>query len=86
VSAEVRQATREWFRDNARACVAEVESGAVKLGSHYSLEQYRADMAEREAQAMRGDYDRSFAFQQRAKWIAGEPCAPLLPMYEGVAK
>ena len=78
---KIRQQTREWFRDNALACTAEVESGAVKLASHYPLELYRARNLVRAEEAMRGDYDHSFAFQQRAQWIAGIDAPALLPMY-----
>lgn len=78
---QTRVKTREWFRDNALACIADAESGKIKLASHYSLEQYRADMQARAAAAVAGEYDNSFTFRQRAEWIEGKPARALLPNY-----
>lgn len=78
---KLRQKTREWFRDNALACIAEVETGNVRLPSHYPLERYRADCEAKARAAMAGEYDHSFAFRQRAEWIEGKPSRALLPKY-----
>lgn len=78
ITPELRQATREWFRDNALACIAEAESGEVRVND---LDEYRAWRLRCADEAMAGEYDRSLTFLQRASWIAGEPSVPLLPMY-----
>ena len=63
---ETRQKTREWFRDNALACITEMESGAVKVNDP---NKYIEQMKQRAVEAMRGDYDGSFTFLRRAHYI-----------------
>ena len=72
---ETRQKAREWFRDNALACIAEMESGAVKVNAP---SKYRKQMEQRAVEAMRGDYDSSFTFLQRAHYIETGECIVLL--------
>lgn len=74
-----QQLARQWFHDNALACIAEVESGAVKLASHYPVELYREKKLEDAQAALRGDYDHTFTFRQRAQWIETGVCVPLFP-------
>ena len=76
MNAETRQKTREWFRDNAFACIAEAESGVVKVND---LPKYKRQQAQRADGAMRGDYDHTFAFLQRAHFIETGECRALLP-------
>lgn len=76
---ETIQRTREYFRDNALACIAEVESGAVILPSHTSLESYAAWRRAEAEEAMRGDWDNSFTFRQMAEYLETGVCRALLP-------
>ena len=76
---ETVQRTREHFRDNALACIAEVESGAVVLPSHTSLESYRAWRLAEAAEAMSGAWDHTFTFRQMAEYLETGVCRALLP-------
>jgi hypothetical protein len=73
---ETIQATRQWFADNARACIAEVQSGEVRVND---LPAYTAWREESAAAALRGDYDRTLTFLQRATYIQTGDCPALLP-------
>ena len=75
----IRQQTREYFHDNALACIAEVDSGAVKLASHYPVERYRAERLADAADYLAGRWDHTFTFQQRAKWIETGTMTALFP-------
>lgn len=70
------QAARQWFHDNALACIAEVESGEVKVND---LEKFRAWKTESAADALAGKYDHTLAFLQRAHFIQTGECVALLP-------
>jgi hypothetical protein len=76
---ETIQATRQWFADNADACVREAEDGTAPLASHYPLEQYRANKAADKAAALAGEYDHTFTFLQRAYFIQTGESVALLP-------
>lgn len=76
---ETRQATRQHFHDNALACIAEVESGAVVLPSHVTLEDYSAWRREEAEAWLRGDHDHSFTFLQHAEYLETGTCRALLP-------
>lgn len=76
---ETIQKTREYFHDNALACIAEVESGAVILPSHTSFESYAASCRRRAEAWMRGDNDHSFTFRQMAEYIETGTMRALLP-------
>jgi AICAR transformylase/IMP cyclohydrolase PurH len=86
-------AAHRHFADNARACIAEVESGAVKLGARDTQAEYDANVAQyfvdcRERAAMHDahangtaseEYRYSFAFLQKAHYIQTGECVALLP-------
>lgn len=73
---ETIRATRQWFADNAHACIAETRSGAVRVND---LPAYAAWCEERAAAALRGDYDHSLTFLQRATYTQTGDCPALLP-------
>ena len=73
---ETIRATRQWFADNAHACIAEAQSGAVRVNNLGAYTAWREDSA---AAALRGDYDRSLTFRQRATYIQTGECPALLP-------
>ena len=76
LSPETIHATRQWFADNALACIAEVESGDVRVNNR---ERYFAQCRQRHADALAGKGDHTFAFRQRAHYIQTGECVPLLP-------
>ena len=76
ITPETIQKTRQWWADNALACIAEVKSGEVKVNNP---EKYFAWRMEQHADALAGKYDHSFAFQQRAYFIQTGECVALLP-------
>lgn len=74
---ETIQATRQWFADNAQACIDEAESGAVRVND---LDDYREWQRRNAREALAGEWDHSFAFRQRAYWIqTGDDGPALLP-------
>ena len=73
------QACRQWFADNADACVREAEDGTAPLASHYPIELYREKMAERKEAALAGKFDHTFTFMQRAHYMQTGECVALLP-------
>ena len=73
---ETIRATRQWFADNARVCIAAAQSGKVRVND---LTAYIAWQEESAAAALRGDYDRSLTFLQRATYIQTGECPALLP-------
>lgn len=73
---ETIRATRQWFADNAHACIAEARSGAVRVND---LPAYIAWREESAVAALRGDYDHSLTFLQRATYIQTGDCPALLP-------
>ena len=72
-------ACRQWFADNADACVREAEDGTAPLASHYPIELYREKMAERKEAALAGEFDHTFTFMQRAHYMQTGECVALLP-------
>lgn len=70
------QAARQWYADNALACIAEVESGAVRVNDR---ESYFAWRHQQRVEALAGKYDHTLAFLQRAHYIQTGDCVPLLP-------
>lgn len=72
-------ACRQWFADNADACVREAEDGTAPLASHYPIELYRENMAARKASALAGEFDHTFTFMQRAHYMQTGECVALLP-------
>lgn len=79
ITKESIQACRQWFADNADACVCQAEDGTAPLASHYPLELYRAKMAEHRVSALAGEFDHTFTFIQRAYYIQTGECVALLP-------
>lgn len=70
------QAARQWFHDNALACIAEVESGEVNVND---LEKFREWKTESAADVLAGKCDHTLAFLQRAHYIQTGECVALLP-------
>jgi hypothetical protein len=93
LTAESIKAAHAWYADNARGCIAEVISGAVKLGARDTQAEYvenmasyfadcnaRAEMHDAHANGTaRDEYRYSFAFLQRAHTIQTGECIALLP-------
>ena len=71
-----RLATRQWYHDNAMACIAEAESGAVYVND---LDEYREWRLQSAADALAGKGDHTFAFLQRAYCLETGECVALLP-------
>jgi hypothetical protein len=70
------QATRQWYADNALACIAEVRSGAVRVNDP---EGYFLECRQRHADALAGKWDHTWAFRQQAHFIQTGESVPLLP-------
>lgn len=66
---------RQWFADNALACIAEVQSGKVKVNDP---EKYFASCRQRAEDVLAGKGDHTFAFRQRAYWIQTGECVPFM--------
>ena len=72
---ETIQATREWFADNARACIKAASEGKWHVND---LPRYIAQQNQRIEESLSGAYDHTLAFQQRAIYIqTGESVALL---------
>jgi hypothetical protein len=70
------QKTREWFHDNAIACIEEVKSGKVKVNDCESYFEWR----NREAKEyLEGCHDRTLTFLQRAYFIQTGESVAMLP-------
>ena len=69
------QATRQWYADNAAACIAEAASGAVRVND---LQSYCAWQLQSAAESLAGKWDHTFAFVQRAVMIQTGQCVPML--------
>ncbi|MDR6455478.1 hypothetical protein [Variovorax paradoxus] len=73
LTAEAIQTTREWFAQNALDCIAEVQSGAVRVNDP---EAYFAECRKRREEHLAGKWDHTFTFRQRAyahqtgEWVA----------------
>lgn len=74
-----RLETRQWFADNAMACVRAAEDGTEPLASHYPVARYRAEQERHATELLAGKWDHTFTFQQRAYWIETGECVALLP-------
>lgn len=75
---ETINATRQWFADNAQACIDEAVRGDVRVND---LAGYTAQQLERAASSLRGEGDHTFTFLQRAHYIQTGECVTLLPQY-----
>lgn len=69
-------ATRKHFAANAIACIAEAESGAVKVNNPESYREWQLQLA---ADSLAGKNDHTFTFRQRAWWIQTGEMVALLP-------
>lgn len=69
---------RGWLlaRDVLYACIAEAQRGVVRVNDLAAYTAWRLESAEA---ALRGDYDRSLTFRQRATYIQTGDCPALLP-------
>jgi hypothetical protein len=68
--------TRQWFYDNAMACIDEAVSGKVfvtELDSYINWQKQRAESA------LNGENDNTFVFIQRAYYIQTGESIALLP-------
>lgn len=70
------KATRQWFADNAQACINEAVSGQVRVNN---LTSYVADQAQRIQDCLAGRWDHTLAFQQRVLFIQTGVCHAILP-------
>lgn len=73
---ETIRATRQWFADNAHLCIAEAQSGEVYVNDPVDYATWQLQCA---SAALRGDYDHSLTFLQRATYIQTGECPALLP-------
>lgn len=72
-------ACRQWFADNAQACVSDVEQGFVRMPFHVLESQYKEKMQKIAKAALAGEYDHTFTFMQRAYHIQTGESVALLP-------
>ena len=74
LTSETLAATRQWFADNAQACIDEATRGDVRVNDLAQYIVWRQDQA---AASLRGDSDHTFTFLQRAYYIqTGDACPP----------
>lgn len=76
LTAATVQACRQWFADNAQACIDEAVSGATYVNN---LESYVAWREQSKVDALDGLFDHSMTFLQRAYFIQSGECLALLP-------
>lgn len=76
ITPETLQQTRQSFADGALACIAEVESGQVRVNDPA---QYFAWCRQRHDDALSGQYDHTLTFLQRAHYLQTGECRALLP-------
>jgi hypothetical protein len=66
---------RDWFAANCLACIAEIESGAVRVNDKATcIDGYLREQAE----FLAGNRDHTFTFWQRANYFQTGKCVPLL--------
>lgn len=68
--------TRQWFADNAQACIDEAISGQVRVNN---LASYVADQTQRIQDCLVGKWDHTLAFQQRVLYVQTGVCHAILP-------
>jgi len=69
------QKTRQWFADNAQACIDEVASGAVRVNDPESYFEWRRKQI---ADSLAGRSDHTFTFLQHAHYLQTGECVALL--------
>lgn len=70
------QAARQWYHDNALACIAAVKNGEYRVNDEA---RYFKDMEENAQEYLDGKWDHTLAFLQRAHFIQTGECVALLP-------
>lgn len=68
--------TRQWFADNAQACIDEAISGQVRVNN---LASYVADQTQRIQDCLAGKWDHTLSFQQRMVYVQTGVCHAILP-------
>lgn len=68
--------TRQWFAENAQACIDEAISGKVCVND---LPLYVKQMEKRKAESISGKNDHTFTFRQKAVYIQTGEYHALLP-------
>ena len=76
LTTETIQSTRQWFADNAQACIDEAVSGDVKVND---LIGYIERQEQRIDECLSGVWDQTFTFLQRAYYIQTGESVALLP-------
>ncbi|KAF1011077.1 MAG: hypothetical protein E5299_01498 [Burkholderia gladioli] len=74
ITDETIKKTRQWYADNAAHCIAEAESGTVRVND---LDEYRKWRQQQAARSLDGLDDHTFAFLQRAYFIQTGESVPL---------
>ncbi|GAA0347403.1 hypothetical protein GCM10008931_43360 [Oceanobacillus oncorhynchi subsp. oncorhynchi] len=70
------QETRQWFHDNALACIREVEEGKVFVNNR----EHYIDLQRKSAREyIKGKHDHILAFLQRAHYIQTGESVALMP-------
>lgn len=69
-------AARQWFADNAQACIDEAISGQVRVNN---LTSYVVDQTQRIQDCLAGKWDHTLAFQQRVVYVQTGVCYAILP-------
>lgn len=75
ITSETITATRQWYADNALACIADAESGEAWVRD---LSEYREWQTQQHSDALDGKWDHTFAFVQRAIFIQTGKSVPML--------
>jgi hypothetical protein len=73
------QSARQYFADNALACIEEVKNGSIVLPSHTSNESYFTWCMQRHDDFLAGKNDHTFTFLQYAYFLQTGECIALLP-------
>ena len=68
--------TRQWFADNAQACIDEAISGQLKVNN---LTSYIVYQTQRIQDSLAGKWDHTLAFQQRVVYVQTGVCHAILP-------
>lgn len=68
--------TRQWFADNAQACIDEAVSGQLRVND---LAKYVKDQTQRIQDSLSGKWDHTLAFQQRVVYVQTGVCHAILP-------
>ena len=76
ITAKTIMATREHFAANRHACIAEVQSGELKVNDPAEYVRWMLEMAQED---MEGRHDHTLTFLQRAYWLQTGDMIALLP-------